>query len=71
MLTGIGPGAYHHAQTDRFAALAGKPLATQELALSQLGFAPAKGNASVTASTTVAAYWHRQAKHARATRRTR
>ena len=29
VLTGIGPGAYHHAQTDRFAALVGKPLEDQ------------------------------------------
>src|SRR6266436_3590435 len=26
VLTGIGPGAYHHAQTDRFVGLVGKPL---------------------------------------------
>jgi hypothetical protein len=69
VLTGVGPGAYHHAQNAALVALVGKPLATQALALSQLGFAPAKGNASVRASTTVAAHWHRQAKHARAIRR--
>jgi hypothetical protein len=69
VLTGIGPGAYHHAQSTALAALVGKPLAMQELALAQLGFARAKSDASVRASTTVAAYWHRHAKHARAIRR--
>ena len=69
VLTGIGPGAYHHAQTDRFAALVGKPLEDQEAALYLFGFSRAHGNASVRASTTIAAHWHRQAKHARAIRR--
>ena len=69
VLTGIGPGAYHHAQSDRFAVLAGKPLAEQEAALYQFGFSRAHGDASVRASTTIAAYWHRRAKHARAIRR--
>ena len=69
VLTGIGPGAYHHAQAPKLAVLAGKPLETQEAALRHLGFARAASDASVRASTTVAAYWHRQAKHARAIRR--
>ena len=72
VLTATGPGAYHHAQALKLVALAGQPLDIQETALRcELGFAPAKGNASVTASTTVAAYWHRQGKHARAIRRFR
>src|SRR5260370_27425555 len=65
VLTGIGPGAYHHAQTDRFAVLVGKPLDTQEAALYSFGFSRALSDASVRASTTIAAYWHLQAKHAR------
>jgi hypothetical protein len=69
VLTGIGPGAYHHAQAPRLAALAGQPLDTQEVTLRQLGFARATSDASVRASTTVAAYWHRRAKHTRAVRR--
>jgi hypothetical protein len=71
VLTGIGPGAYHHAQTDRFAVLVGKPLEEQEAALYQFGFSRTHGDASVRASTTIAAYWHRHAKHARAIRRSR
>jgi hypothetical protein len=69
VLTGIGPGAYHHAQAPRLAVLAGQPLDTQETALRHLGFARAVSDASVRASTTVAAHWHRHAKHARAIRR--
>jgi hypothetical protein len=69
VLTGIGTGAYHHAQAPKLAALVGQPLETQEATLRQLGFARATSDASVRASTTVAAYWHRQAKHARAIRR--
>jgi hypothetical protein len=69
VLTGIGPGAYHHAQTDRFAVLVGKPLEEQEAALYQFGFSRAHGDASIRASTSIAAYWHRQARYARATRR--
>jgi hypothetical protein len=65
VLTGIGPGAYHHAQTDRFAVL-GKPLEDQEAALYQFGFSRAHSDASIRASTTIAAHLHRQAKHARA-----
>jgi len=71
VLTATGQGAYHHAQAPRLAALAGQPLDAQETELRcELGFASAKGNASVTASTFIAAYWHRQAKRARAIRRT-
>jgi hypothetical protein len=69
VLTGIGTGTYHHAQAPKLAALAGQPLDTQELTLRHLGFARATSDASVRASTTVAAHWHRQAKHARAIRR--
>jgi len=69
VLTGIGPGAYHHAQAPRLASLAGQPLENQEVTLRHLGFARAASDASVRASTTVAAYWHRHAKHARAIRR--
>ena len=71
VLTGNGPGAYHHAQTDRFVGLVGKPLEDQEAALYQFGFSRAHGDASIRASTTIAAHWHRQAKHARAIRRSR
>ena len=71
VLTGIRPGAYHHAQTDRFATLVSKPFEDQEAALYQFGFSRAHGDASVRASTTIAAHWHRQAKHARAIRRSR
>ena len=69
VLTGIGTGAYHHAQAPKLAALSGQPLDTQETALQHLGFARAASDASVRASTTVAAYWHRHAKHLRAIRR--
>ena len=69
VLTGIGTGAYHHAQAPKLAALAGRPVDTQEVTLRQLGFARAATDASVRASTTIAAYWHRHAKHARAIRR--
>jgi hypothetical protein len=69
VLTGIGPGAYHHAQSAALVALVGKPLEEQEAALYQFGFSRAKGSASVRASTPIAAYWHWQAKHARAIRR--
>jgi hypothetical protein len=69
VLTGIGPGAYHHAQAPKLAALAGQPLDTQEVTLRHLGFARAASDASVRASTTVAAYWHRHAKHFCAIRR--
>jgi hypothetical protein len=68
VLTATGPGAYHHARAPKLAALAGQPLDTQELTLRHLGFARAASDASVRASTTVAAYWHRHAKHARAIR---
>jgi hypothetical protein len=69
VLTGIGAGAYHHAQAPKLAALAGQPLDSQEATLRHLGYARAASDASVRASTTVAAHWHRQAKHARAIRR--
>jgi hypothetical protein len=69
VLTGIGPGAYHHAQAPKLAVLAGQPLETQEVTLRTLGFARAASDTQVRASTTVAAYWHRHAKHTRAIRR--
>jgi len=69
VLTGTGTGAYHRAQAPKLAALAGQPLDKQEMTLRHLGFARAASDASVRASTVVAAYWHRQAKHARAIRR--
>lgn len=69
VLTGIRPGAYHHAQTDRFAELVGKPLEEREAALYQFGFSRAHGDASIRASTTIEAYWHRQAKRTHAIRR--
>jgi hypothetical protein len=59
VITGVGAGAYHHAQGPKLAALAGQPLDSQEVTR-QLGFARATSDAQVRASTTVAAYWHRQ-----------
>jgi hypothetical protein len=71
VLTGTGSGAYHHAQAPKLAALVGQSFDTQEVTLRHLGFALAASDASVRAFTAIAAHWHRQAKHARAIRRSR
>src|SRR5215472_15482959 len=42
VLTGIGAGAYHHAQAPRLAALVGQPVETQETTLRHLGYARGK-----------------------------